>query len=465
VVTLLGGALAVGVALVRQRVYRSETLMLYREGIRPSDLLGGDVGGDPARKLGLKLKEKVLSRRSLEPIVRELHLYPAIVEERGYVDAVDQMRGDIAFRIRDGDTFGLSFEGTSPRLVQTVTARLADALVRDNASNRIADATTTKDFLDDERSKSERDLGAKETALAHFLGEHPEFAREAVIGAGAASVVEPRVVDRATSDATLTALARGARRIERQLSAPVAIGAVARGPGTTSVAIADPARALAESELRAARQELERRRARYTEQHPDVVAARLEVSALTRRLDALVAPLAPSAHEVPADDPAPLANRAELVQSLAKIRAEMSSYRAVASEQQKAPSVDAANLLVALEARSTLLNREVAGAREWQRQVADRQLRADITASSVASADNAQMEILDPAYLPTHPVRGGRTLVVLVGLLLALGLALALATARALLDDRVHERADLERLALGEVLAVIARAPRRTRSP
>src|SRR5688572_13636691 len=126
VVMVVGMMAALGFAFTRKRVYKSETLMLYREGIRSSDLTGTESGADPARKLGMKLKEMVLSRTRLQQIIDEYKLYPALVEDRGYVDAVDEMRKHIAFRVKDGGTFGLSFEGDDPVRVQSITARLAE---------------------------------------------------------------------------------------------------------------------------------------------------------------------------------------------------------------------------------------------------------------------------------------------------------------------------------------------------
>src|SRR5581483_4114717 len=108
-----------------------------------------------ARKLGLRLKEMVLSRTRLRQIIEEFRMYPALVEDRGYVDAVDEMRTHIAFRVRDGDTFGLSFEGNDPKLVQAVTARLAEALIEENSKHRVEQATVTKDFLDAETERVE----------------------------------------------------------------------------------------------------------------------------------------------------------------------------------------------------------------------------------------------------------------------------------------------------------------------
>src|ERR1700761_5399842 len=71
---VLGSAAAVGYAMMRKRVFKSETLILYREGIRSSDLVGGEDSGDRAHKLGLRLKEMVLSRTQLEQIIAQYKL-------------------------------------------------------------------------------------------------------------------------------------------------------------------------------------------------------------------------------------------------------------------------------------------------------------------------------------------------------------------------------------------------------
>src|SRR5262249_13312316 len=116
-VLLVGTLLAIVFTFTRPRVYRSETLMLYPDPIGDS---GSLEPGDPARKLALKLKEMVLSRTRLQQIIEDHKLYPDTVAERGWVDAVDEMRDHIAFRVRDGDSFGLSFEGDDPGRVQAI---------------------------------------------------------------------------------------------------------------------------------------------------------------------------------------------------------------------------------------------------------------------------------------------------------------------------------------------------------
>ena len=45
IVLAIGTIISGGVAFTRPRIYKSETLILYREGIRSSDLGGADAGG------------------------------------------------------------------------------------------------------------------------------------------------------------------------------------------------------------------------------------------------------------------------------------------------------------------------------------------------------------------------------------------------------------------------------------
>src|SRR5690348_11261702 len=69
-VLVIGAIATLGVGKLKKPHWRSESTLLYREGIRWS-YLGGAQDTDPARKLGLRLKEMVLSHPRLAPIVEK----------------------------------------------------------------------------------------------------------------------------------------------------------------------------------------------------------------------------------------------------------------------------------------------------------------------------------------------------------------------------------------------------------
>lgn len=76
IVFVVGVGLAVPFVFTRPRVFKSETVILYHETIRSSDLTGGEGPSDnTARRVGARLREVLMARASLEPIITELHLF------------------------------------------------------------------------------------------------------------------------------------------------------------------------------------------------------------------------------------------------------------------------------------------------------------------------------------------------------------------------------------------------------
>jgi uncharacterized protein involved in exopolysaccharide biosynthesis len=460
---VVGALVSVGYAMVRPRVYKSETLILYREGIRSTDIVGGEEQGDRAHKLGLRLKEMVLSRTRLERIIKEAKLYPALVEERGVIDAVDEMRKHIAFRVQDGDTFGLSFEADEPKRVQLVTSKLADALILENSRTNSEQAEVTKDFLDRERERTEKELKEKEMSLAQFLAKHPEFAREtATAGASqAGSAVRAQQSRQAAApkvDGNLASLEREATRLQERLGLPVKHKREAEiDPVLLS------AKQEAESDVRAAQKDLAEKQSEFTEEHPDVRAARVRLKLTQEKLrranDAINSSLSTQQQRLAAkDEDEGSIDRGALENQLRRINDEIVEYKRRRQNTDSAPTTMVTTSVVALETDWTRLNREVVDARERFQSLQDKQFKATMVESAAATGNTAQMEVIDPAFVPTHAAKPGRTTIVGAGVAIAALLSIMLALGLAMLDDRLYDRIDVERLAVLPLLSVVPRA-------
>jgi uncharacterized protein involved in exopolysaccharide biosynthesis len=247
-----------------------------------------------------------------------------------------------------------------------------------------------------------------------------------------------------------------AHGIERQLKA----GAGGATPPPPPPVVAESA------EVSAARKDLAEKRAQFTDQHPDVVAARRRL-ALAIEADKKTATPPPTPQ--PTGGKLSDAERDALEQRLATLRRSIAARRAgtpgpsgsgaTAVPEGSAPTALPGSPAVALEVEFRRLQREVEYLKDAQRQLDDKLFKADLNAGANSDNRNIQVSILDAAYLPVHPVSKPRStaLATFLGAGLILAVIVALVSAR--LDDRIYARSDLELLDILPVIGVIPRAP------
>src|SRR5262249_23486757 len=146
------------------------------------------------------------------------------------------------------------------------------------STKRTEKAKVLKDFLTDESDRNNADLRSKEAELAKFISLHPALAARLMqpTQAGRAPVPSAPAGGTAARPTSthprLAALDLRAARIERQL----AKGAGQPAPGPKLPAFNPPPES---AELVAARKDLADKQARFTDKHPDVVAARARLKA------------------------------------------------------------------------------------------------------------------------------------------------------------------------------------------
>ncbi|MBK6849848.1 MAG: hypothetical protein IPG96_20700 [Proteobacteria bacterium] len=459
--TVLGLGVSAAVAFLKPRIYISETVILYRQIIRAS-YLGGPEGTveAPSNDVGLRMRELLVARPRLERLIKRHGLYSSIVRRRGYVEAVDRLRTAIEYRVGGGDTFHIAFKGPSAELAQRVTRDLAESLIEEELRLRSEQVNATQHFLEVETNRLQRELQDHERALAQFLAAHPEFAQEQVSGRTAldpgASVRAAQVRQQAEArrgDASVLALRRQAERIRSQLD----LGSkVVRLPPDPDLLAAKDA---AEEELREARTNLARAQAEFTERHPDVAAAQQRLRTSEGRVERVRRTLAASAAvRRPTTSVDRDALRTEL-QSIERQSASKASRNDVAGAAPGAArdSESKADRIVALETEWNGLNRRVRDARERYLRLEGQQFRASIEATSELTGQASQLRIIDPPFLPANPSGVGRSAVLAGGAAVSLILGLLLMLALASIDERIYDRADVER---SGPLAVLVEVPR-----
>jgi uncharacterized protein involved in exopolysaccharide biosynthesis len=439
---LVLGAVGCAVFLrVRNPAYRSETVILYSESARTDD----DVDRPTARSLTVRLREILMSRASLDAVMREFDLYSDIRKARGEIDAVEELKKHIEFRAPGGDTVSVAFTGTSPSQARDVTARLAEVLIQQDSDLRMKQAIAIRDFLETQRRETEHDLRDAETALASFMAGHPRFALDATPLASGAAV-----------RATLGAGAVQAPGIGRPLrvtapgsdSAPNAGAAPAAG---VREAAAEDAQARAA--LAAARANYADLAARFTAAHPDVRAAQAEVDRATNRLAAASAAFALAERSL-SSTMTPVPPRASLPAPKTAVAASDShgAVGPVGTVAASAPPPDVSRPppdrdVVALETEWVKLTRATTEAREHQDQVEAALFKAKSVTDSKSGGHRVQVTMIDPAFVPQSAVPPGRAVIAALFAAGSLFLAGLSAVLRALLSDRVYAERDIRPLA------------------
>ncbi len=272
-IMVLGCAASVGLALQQKLIFRSECSVSYRLGKGESD----ESGVDRVMRLAPRLRQVLTTRARLESIVRDFALYPRIVDGRGMGEAVDEAREHIEVRGRDSETFFLSFESESAETAQQVTQRLAEDMISEFESQKVLQAKQKAEFVAREQEQAESRMDDAEKALSTYAGEHPVMAA-AVRGSlpGSADLLVAAQQATVTKSVSMRS-GSGATGASPENALPNSVGAV--------LAQLTAAREEAAARVAHAQQELADKLANYTEQHPDVSAARSDLGIAQRALE------------------------------------------------------------------------------------------------------------------------------------------------------------------------------------
>jgi Mrp family chromosome partitioning ATPase len=337
-------------------------------------------------------------------------------------------------------------------------------------------ATLARDFL--RRKQTEADTGVDDASrkLAEFLAEHPQFqwgVNDSPYAPtplpSAAAPVPGRAAPRAaaSTDPALAELNRSLGRVEAELFAsptearpvPLAgagLGEAQRQRDAAAAALSAAAAALADKLLS------------VKPAHPDAVSAAARVSAARSALAAAEATLARTRNageQAFAERPSPSLTperRAQLEAQRASIRRQIDAHRAglppsgAVADTTRPRDAAAEPSVVELETEWHRLRLDLDRAREKLHTIQQTARAADLSADAVARQGHEEMQVFEPAYLPTRPDRGhGR--VFFVGATLALFVALGYAALRVLLDDTLLDEGDVSALGGPPVLVTMPR--------
>ena len=399
--------------------YKSGTLILVESEKVPAKFAEKMATESTGNQLQT-ITQEIMSRTRLEKIIRELNPFPQL---KSLASAVDAMRGSIVLYVKGNDAFWIEFNHTSPKMAMDVANRLATQFIEEAGKARAEQVGEANAFIETQLEEARKALEAKETEMRRFKEQHMGRLPEQ-LGANLATLQRIQG-DKQNAEASLRAAEERLEQLEKS----------AEAGGTATPGAETP------SQLR---DQLNTLRARYTDEHPDVVAMvkRIE-EAQQRRAEALAA--------------SGEGAEGESLLARARKQVEQARERRERLNQQIEEFQTRVEQVPRTEQEETTLTRDYAKLQENYQAMLNKKMSADMGLAIEARWQGQQFRILDPAYLPDKPYFPNRRLFVLIGVLVGLGIGLLAALAFEFLDPSIKSVADLESVVPFPVLATLPR--------
>ena len=453
ILALIGPPLAYGVSRLLPAKYKSQTTVLIeRPTVSPEIIPQMDTANIGERLASMK--QQILSRTRLEPIIRQFGLYSQDANRVSMDDLVARLQNaiDVSPVAPMAETrstylpgFFVNVTMDDPRTAQQVCTTVTSMFIEESLRASQQHSEVTTEFLSQQLDEAKKNLDAQDARLAAFksryMGSLPDDEQTNLnLLTGLTSQL----------DAATQALARAqqdksfAESLLTQQIGAWQESQSGRNPDTL------------EQQLAVLQTQFSSLQARYTDDYPDVIKAKSDIAALQKKI-------AESNTQQGATQPDKAKPSVEPLQ-ITQLRAQIHSYEQIIAEKtkeqekikeeikgyqervQSTPAVEqqykelTRGYQTALDSYNDLLKKrdDAQRAKELQQQQA-----------------GEQFGVLDPANLPTSPSFPNRPLFALGGLGAGLGLGLGLAFVLEMRDTSLRTEQDVEFSLRLPVLALI----------
>jgi polysaccharide chain length determinant protein (PEP-CTERM system associated) len=391
------------------------------------------------------MRETLLSRPNLERVARETDLDLRAKSSSDMEGIVNSLSDRIDVESTETNIFTISYSTAEKRQAYNVVQSLMTMFVQNNIGRNREDMESAQEFLDRQIADYEAKLDSAENTLALFKARYMDLLpgqrglQDQLGGvSGELEVLQSRLQDAQTRS----------RLLQEELentpeSMAQQFGMLGSGPPSS-----------VEGQIMELRGQLETLRSRYTDQHPDVQAAKRRLAGLMREMEAGPGPGAGEAEEsfrIP--NPAHSQLRMRLLEEQANVetlRREIESKRAelsgVERKLQQVPEV---------EAQLQKLNRDYEVMKSKYEALLTRRESAQISSDREQQSDRVQFRIIEPPQIPTVAAGPPRSLfmtaVLGVAVAAGVGLTILLGLFRTTYATPAHLRRDFDLPVIGVV--------------
>jgi polysaccharide biosynthesis transport protein len=471
----VGWMLVWGASWVLPKRFQSTTLILVERPTMPKDYVTPNVNDDLQDRMQ-SITQQILSRTRLLRIIDQLDLYIEPHSQRSADQKVERMRKDIDIELvrdaRDQITaFNVSYSSRDAHVAQQVTSELTNLFINENLEVRQQQSEDTTKFLESQLETARKTLSDQEDKVRQFKAQHPgelptQVGSNIQILAGLQSQLQGE------EDALNTAR-------QQRVYVETLVNQYRSLQGSPKNADGAPVG------LPAVNEELEKLRAQladlsshYTNRHPDVRKLRQQIAETEKTRDQIIAnlrakesaltdPNSPTVSPEPSEMRDPSSPLVQLQGQLQSNRVEIAN-RERAVGDLKAKIIDYQARLNQEPMREQQLS-DLTRGYEQSKANYDSLLKKKNESAMATSMELLQQgerfRIIDPPSLPVKPEFPNRLKFCGIGLAFGLALGVVVAGAFEMMDDRIYDEKELQKLlpvaVISEIPTVVAAADER----
>jgi polysaccharide chain length determinant protein (PEP-CTERM system associated) len=413
----------IGVALIPTKYESSARVYLDADPLLTPLLRGLAADTDPMRHLDF-LQRTLLSRPNLEELLRLTGLDAGITSPARREELIKRLAAQIAVTPITSNLMTISFRGRDPDTAKNVVQSLLTIFSEKTAGSSRSEMDSAQRFLDEEIASYRDQLHAKDVQRAELARRYPDIVSSAEPDASSGGDARNRL-DQARS-AVVTAKNNLADAVtvrdalQKQLASVPPMLSVARAPQV----IVGGGQMLSPDEQRLLqmRSNLDALRLKYTDQHPDVIAARQQIrefEAEMKHSGAAVSSAGKS--QIPNNVYDQL--KIKLVDAEDRVAAAQRQLSQVEAEADRIDKIARSVPGVLLEVQD--LDRDYGILKSNYEQLVARRQATQIADAADTKTEKIQFRIIDPPQVPLVPAEPNRPVLVSVVLLAGLGAGVA----------------------------------------
>ncbi len=421
--------------------YISQTLVMIEQPKVPENYVRPVITEQLDQRLGT-MREQILSRTRLEPIIERLGLFK---EEAGRVpmeDLVARMRKSIGIKpvrsvLESSNAipgFRISFTADNPRLAQQVCAEITSMFMEENLRLREQRAIGTTDFLQNELQEAKRKLDEQDAKLADFKRRYfGQLPGQEQTNLGILMGLNTQ----------LEGVMQSLNRIQHEKSYAGSLLAQQVQDWESSRATYTPQSL--EQQLAGLKSQLVTLEARYTSNHPDVIKLKNDIVEIEKKVQETAAAVNKNQTEqrVAIREPPQIQQLRHQIQEYEQAIRDKTSQQQKLQEQvalyqarvQSSPSV---------EEQFKNLTRDYQTALEFYNDLLRKKSQSVMATNLELRQQGEQFRVLDPPNLPANPSYPNRPLFAAGGFGGGLALGLGIALLLELRDKTIRTDRDVE---------------------